>query len=191
MLIIKNQKELNKFKKVDGNTFIYQFDEDVIFDFKPTNRLPYEKIKDKKLKECNSNMEKVMLVLDEDYRPRIIYKGKNMTFNKDVDWIDKLKLEGNLICKGEINGNVFLIDDNVDAEKIVCQILCCKHLKGNYVSIDDLFCKGDINCKMLKIDHISSCDKLNAGAMIFNGTMLYHVSAIGEDLGTHYDNNKR
>lgn len=184
MLTIKSKKEIEKFKKVEENQIIYQFDEDVVLDFKQVNMLKeYENAKDEKLKRCKTNAEKMMLVMEGDYRPQIIYKGKNMTFNQDVDWIDNLQLDGNLTCKGEIEGKYFHVEGNVDAKKIVCQSLICDNLTGSYVSIESLFCKGDINCEMFKVDHIISCERLNAGVMTFNGTMLYNVSATGENLG--------
>lgn len=183
MITIKNEKELNKFKKVEENAIIYEFDEDVVFDFKQKNMLKkYDEIKDEKLKDCKTHFEKVMVVLEEKFRPRIIYKGQNMTFNKDVDWIDKLELKGDLICKGDIKGLLFYADGNVEAKKIICERLCCVNLTGNYVSIKDLFCKGDVNCEMLKIEHITSCERLKAGVMTFDMTTLYNVSAIGENL---------
>ena len=182
MLIIKNEKELDKFKKIEDDKITYEFHEDVVFDFALANRKNFDELLQEKLKDCKTNYEKAMLVLENDFLPRIIFKGQSMTFNKNVDWIDRLKLDGNLICKGEINGGTFRAGGNVEAKKIVCHQLFCENLTGGYVSVEDLFCKGDINCEMLKCDHITSCKKLNADVMTFNGTMLYHVSAIGEDL---------
>ena len=52
MITIKNEKELSKFKKVEDNAIIYEFDEDVVFDFKQKNMLKkYDEIKDEKLKD--------------------------------------------------------------------------------------------------------------------------------------------
>ena len=106
-------------------------------------------------------------------------------FNDDVVFDVDFKLKGNLICKGEIKGKSFEVDGNVKGKKIVLKNLYCKNLTGNYISVNDLFCKGKISCEMLQIDHITSCEKLKAGILSFNGSMLYNVSAIGENLGDY------
>ena len=106
---------------------------------------------------------------------------RNFTFNCNVDWIDELEAEGDLICNGNVSGNIFHVGGNVEGKKIACKKLYCNNLKTTYAKIDNLFCK-DINCEMLDIEHIDSFDKLNALVMTFNGSMLYNVSANGEDL---------
>lgn len=183
MIVIKNKTELDKFKKEIDNNIIYQFEEDVVFDFKQVNmQKKFDKIKEKRLKECKTNYEKVMLAVENKLRPRVVYKGKSMTFNQDVDWIDKLELEGNLICKERVEGGLFYIHGSVEAKWLACERLDCASLTGSYISAVDLFCKGDINCEMLKTDHIISCEKLKADILTFGGSMLYKVTAIGENL---------
>lgn len=184
MLIIKNKKDLNKFKKEIGNNIIYEFDEDVVIDFKQLNMIKkYDKAKDEKLKNCKTNYEKVVLVMEEKYRPHIIYKGKSMTFNYDIEWIDRLYLQGNLECAAKVSGDVFQIEKDVKVKDLECYVLECKNLQGEKIIINEnLACLGKIECEELYVKHISSFKQLKSKAMAYNGTMFLNISAESEVL---------
>ena len=171
MQIIKSKKDLNKFKKIENGISFYQFDEDVVFDF--NFKLGYDL-------DFNQDIFKVK---DLPQHTPIIIKGNNMIVNKDIEWIDRLYLQGNLECAAKISGDVFQIEKDVKVKDLECYVLECKNLQGEKIIINEnLACLGKIECEELYAKHISSFKQLKAKAMAYNGTMFLNISAESEVL---------
>lgn len=181
MLVINNDEELDKFKKVEGNQFIYEFDQDVVINFKQNLFAKYEKIKEERFNKCKTDNERILMALDESYRPHIIYRGKNITFNQDIYSIDQLELNGNLICNAYIEGDYFRVEGDIKAKNINCENLVCGNLNADDAFVGLLSCEGDVNCNTLTVENIDTVKKLNAKVFNFKKTTLYNVSAVGKN----------
>ena len=161
MQIIKSKKDLNKFKKIENGISFYHF------------KLGYDL-------DFNQDIFKVK---DLPQHTPIIIKGNNMIVNKDIEWIDRLYLQGNLECAAKISGDVFQIEKDVKVKDLECYVLECKNLQGEKIIINEnLACLGKIECEELYAKHISSFKQLKAKAMAYNGTMFLNISAESEVL---------